>query len=143
MQAEWPDLHLVLAGPNDGSIAIPSSPRVHALGLLPAEAVPALLPAFDVSVVGNIDSAFGRYCFPQKLYESLACGVPVAVARIGAVAELLRDYPQLLYAPGRVDELVQVLRGLRAQPRVPPLPIPTWTSLSAELEAFLRACAPP
>jgi glycosyltransferase involved in cell wall biosynthesis len=141
LQSEWPDLHLALAGPVADELVIPDSPRIHRLGLLPAEAVPALLPAFDVSVVGNVDSAFGRYCFPQKLYESLACGVPVAVARIGAVADLLRDYPQCLYAHDRSEALVQVLRGLRERPFVPPLPIPTWTTLAAELDGFLRECA--
>jgi glycosyltransferase involved in cell wall biosynthesis len=138
---EWPELHLVLAGPNDGSVRIPAHPRLHALGLLPADAVPALLPAFDVSVVGNRDSEFGRYCFPQKLYESLACQVPVAVARVGAMAELLRPWPDCLYGPDSVEELVQVLRGLRARPFVPPLPVPSWATLAASLDDFLRELA--
>jgi glycosyltransferase involved in cell wall biosynthesis len=138
---EQPDLHLVLAGSHDGSLDLPRMERIHWLGSLPAAEVPQLLPAFDVSVVGNQDSAFGRYCFPQKLYESLACGIPVAVARVGAMAELLREHPRNLYQPGDAHSLVATLRGLRQQPALPPLAIPTWPMLGGRLAAFLQGVA--
>jgi teichuronic acid biosynthesis glycosyltransferase TuaC len=90
-----------------------------------------------VSVVCNRDSAFGRYCFPQKFHESLACRVPVVVARVGAMAELLEGTPQFTYAPDDPASLLAALRAQLADPRVPELPVPTWATLAARLGDFL------
>ncbi len=137
------DVHLVLAGPVHHSLTIPDSDRIHYLGLLPSADVPHLLPAFDISVIGNRDSAFGRYCFPQKLYESLACQVPVAVAGVGAMLDLLSDYPECLYDPESIESLQQKLEVLSRRPVLPDLPIPSWQSLGGTLASFLRAVATP
>jgi len=139
LAGEREDLHLVLAGPVGPGLEIPQHPRVHFLGLLPPESVPTLLQALDLSVVGNRDSEFGRYCFPQKLYESLACRVPVAVAASGAMAELLADWPECLYAPDDRGSLLAALRRQLDEPRLPQLPVPDWDELAAALEEFLGA----
>jgi glycosyltransferase involved in cell wall biosynthesis len=138
---ERPDVHLVLAGPLDPDLSIPTSDRIHYLNLLPHDAVPQLLPALDVSVVCIGDTAFGRYCFPQKLYESLACGVPVAVSKVGAMAELLRAFPENVYEPGSVDSLYVTLRRLCQTPSTPNIPVPTWTTLGEKLLRLLRTVA--
>ena len=132
------DAHLVLAGPLDASLEIPETANIHYLGLLGPDQVPKLLPALDISVVGNRDSAFGRYCFPQKLYESLACGVPVAVARVGAMAALLSDFPENLYEPDSVDSLLATLLRLTRQAITPDIRIPTWDLLGETLASFLQ-----
>lgn len=134
-----PDIHLVLAGPLDGHVRLPRSDRVHYLGMLPAEQVPPLLSALDVSVISNRDSSFGRYCFPQKLFESIACGVPVAVANVGAAAQLLRDYPGNLYQPDDVDDLVMTIERQCEAAVVPQVPVPTWTTLATRLLNFLSS----
>jgi glycosyltransferase involved in cell wall biosynthesis len=135
------EAHLVLAGPVDSDLAIPASDRIHYLGMLEPTAVPKLLSALDISVVSNRDSAFGRYCFPQKLYESIACGVPVAVARVGAMAELLRDFPDNLYEAEDVDSLLATLQGLCRAPVLPNLEIATWPMLGERLLRFLQPIA--
>jgi glycosyltransferase involved in cell wall biosynthesis len=134
---ERADLHLVLAGPLEEGLRLPAHPRVHFFGLLPPESVPLVLQSLDLSVVGNRDSAFGRFCFPQKLYESLACGVPVAVAAVGAMAELLADWPDNLYAPDDPASLVEAIRRQLLRPTLPDLPVPDWDSLASELARFL------
>lgn len=141
LAGEREDLHLVLAGPVGPGLVIPAHPRIHFLGLLPPESVPRVLQALDLSVVGNRDSEFGRYCFPQKLYESLACGVPVAVAAVGAMAELLVDWPDCLYAPDDPASLMEALRRQLRAPQLPRLPVPDWDDLAAALDEFLRAVA--
>jgi glycosyltransferase involved in cell wall biosynthesis len=141
LAAEDPTVRLVLAGALERDVVLPASDRVHYLGLLPATDVPRLLTALDVSVVCNRDSAFGRYCFPQKLYESLACRVPVVVARVGAMAELLAATPQVFYTPDDAASLLAALRGQLAAPRVLDLPVPTWATLAARLGEFLTQVA--
>ena len=133
--------HLVLAGPLDRGITIPQSSRIHYLGMLKPEQIPALLPALDISVISNRDSSFGRYCFPQKLYESVACGVPVAVADVGAMSDLLIDDQQNLYQVDDVNSMVHTLLSLARNPVVPRLEIPTWHLLGQKLASTLRYAA--
>ena len=134
---ERADVHLVLAGASSPDLTIPIGDRVHYLGLLPPDAVPSFLSTLDVGVVCNRDSAFGRYCFPQKLYESIACELPVAVARVGAMADLLREFPSNLYEPDDVDSLLSTLRELCRRPTVPAISVPTWSDLGDTLGHFL------
>ncbi len=136
-----PSVHLVLAGAADGSVRLPGSPRIHHLGLLPPERVPEVLSALDVSVICNRDSAFGRFCFPQKFHESLACRVPMAVARVGSMAELLSGYPRLLFAPEDPDDLVRAILGQLADPIIPELAVPTWSDQARELHQLLQSAA--
>jgi teichuronic acid biosynthesis glycosyltransferase TuaC len=139
--ADRSDAMLVLAGPLDGSLHIPESPRIRYLGMLPAERVPVLLSSLDVAAVCNRDSAFGRFCFPQKLYGALACRVPVAVASIGAMTDLLAADPGNLYTPDDSSSLERTLRRQATERSVPPLPIPTWSDLADRLSETLRAAA--
>lgn len=142
LAAERDDVDLVLAGPLDPRLELPpASPRIHYLGLLPPDAVPRLLPALDVAVICNRDSEFGRYCFPQKLYEALACAVPVSVAAVGAMRDLLAGEPGCLYEPDDVDSLVAALRRQLDSPWVPMLPIPTWDSEAEGLAALMSQAA--
>lgn len=137
LAADRPDAMLVLAGACDGSVRIPESPRIRYLGMLPAQKVPVLLSALDVAAVCNRDSAFGRFCFPQKLYEALACRIPVAVASVGAMTDLLSAYPECLYTPDDASSLERVLRRQSLEPSIPDLAIPTWPMLAKRLSDVL------
>jgi glycosyltransferase involved in cell wall biosynthesis len=101
--------------------------------------VPGLLSSLDVAVVCNRDSAFGRYCFPQKLYEAIACRVPVAAAAVGAVAELLAGQERALFVADDAASLLATLKDLLADPFVPALPVPTWDGLGRRLRGLLEA----
>jgi hypothetical protein len=71
----------------------------------------------------------------------VACEVPVLVAAVGAMAELLADWPGTLYAP---DDPASLLAGMRRQLQeriVPPLPVQEWDALAGELGDFLRSVA--
>ncbi len=133
---EQSNLQLVLSGPSDKGLNIPQHPRLHYLGILPTNMVPIFLSALDISVICNRESAFGKYCFPQKFYESVACGVPVVAAGTGAMLELLKDAPGRLFKPENVDSLVNVLRRQIADPLALPLNVPTWTELGGQLDDF-------
>ena len=85
LKEEYANLHLALAGPRRKSMRIPSDPLIHDLGELPLDEVPAFLNALDVAVVCNLDNDFGRYCFPQKAREIMACDVPIIAARVGSM----------------------------------------------------------
>jgi len=137
---ERSDVHLVLAGHCDKGLTLPQSPRVHYLGMLPPKKVPVFLSSLNIAVISNRESAFGKYCFPQKFYEGVACGVPVVAAGVGALRELLEECPEHLYEPDNVEHLVAALRRQIDSPVVLPLAVPTWTTLGIRLGDFFRTC---
>ncbi len=139
---ERSDVHLVLAGACDRGLSLPTHPRIHYLGLLPAERIPLVLSALNIAVICNRKSLFGEYCFPQKFYESVACGVPVVAAATGSMLELLKDYPQNVYEPDNPESLAHALRCQMKNPCPLPGNVPTWNMMGKKLaDFFTDACS--
>ncbi|GAB4253805.1 MAG: hypothetical protein Kow0065_00140 [Methylomicrobium sp.] len=132
------ELHLVLAGPLDNACPIPEHPRIHYLGLLPHSRIVDFYNALDLAVVCMRDSAFGRYAFPQKTYEILACRTPILTARLGALAQTLSHYPQCLYEPEDQHDLQNKIVALLEHPCTPKLAVPTWADQAKRLAAWLQ-----
>ncbi|HEV2333469.1 MAG TPA: glycosyltransferase, partial [Gammaproteobacteria bacterium] len=140
--AEHPDAELVLAGPIDKAFPPPSGPRVHYLGMLPHARTAELFSALDVGVIYLRDTAFGRYCFPQKAYEMLACELPIAAAGVGVMTHLLESVPDALY---RADDAADLARAVSAQierPLRPAIPIDDWATVIGAVEPKLRGLVP-
>lgn len=131
-------LHLVLAGPTDDSCPIPNHPRIHYLGLLPHTQINTFYNALDLAMICLRDSHFGRYAFPQKTYEILACKTPVLAPRLGALAQTLKDYPQCLYEPDDSIDMQQKIIKLLYQPCIIDIPIPTWSDQAARLAVWMQ-----
>lgn len=142
LQQERPDVHLVLAGPYDASAPPPTGERVHYLESLPHERVAELFCALDVGAICIQDTAFGRYCFPQKAYEMLACDLPVVAADIGAMGALLVSTPGCLYRSGDERDLADKLLNQLHQPTRPQVVIEDWQALIARIEPELCRVAP-
>lgn len=138
LRVRVPNAHLVLAGPLQADLPLPKGPRVHYLGMLAHEHVAELFGALDVGVMCIRDTTFGRYCFPQKAYEMLASALPVISADVGAMSELLKDWPQLLFEPENGEALASAVIRQLEQPVVVNIPIRDWTELVREFEPFIR-----
>jgi glycosyltransferase involved in cell wall biosynthesis len=135
-----PNVHLVLAGTCDKGLRLPQNSRVHYLKMLPMNKVPVFLSSLNVSVICNRESAFGKYCFPQKFYESVACGLPVVAAATGSMLELLKDKPECLFEPENVDDLVATLRRQIAKPSTLKIEVPSWSTMGNHLGDFFQMC---
>ena len=133
-----PTLRLALAGPRSRSSRIPQEPAVLDLGTLSLEAVPVLFNALDVAVICNRDSAFGRYCFPQKAYEIIACRVPLVAAGVGSMKELLNDYPQCLYEPENPVSLAKAIERQLEARTIVDIAAPSWGDSAKKLERFFE-----
>jgi glycosyltransferase involved in cell wall biosynthesis len=132
------DVHLVLAGPHEAVLPPPSGARVHALGALPHERVADLFRALDVGAICVLDTSFGRYCFPQKAYEMLACGLPVAAPDLGALGSLLAPWrDRCLHAANDPEALADRIEAQLVDRFVPPVPIEGWDELIARIEPRL------
>jgi glycosyltransferase involved in cell wall biosynthesis len=134
-----PDVHLVLAGPVDPGFPPPVAARIHALGMLPHARTAELFNALDVGAICIRDTPFGRYCFPQKAYEMLACRLPVAAARVGAMNQLLTNVPSGQFDADDVEGLARALLAQLDHPVVADVPIEDWAQLISSLEPRLRA----
>lgn len=141
LAAENDDVWLVHAGPIDRATSRYSHPRIVNLGILPLAQVPTLLSALDVAVICNRDSAFGRYCFPMKFYEVVACHTPLVAAAVGDVARLLTEHPQCRYTPGDSGDLAAKIKAhLCTGGFVLPLHAPSWRDRAETLEDVLQHC---
>jgi teichuronic acid biosynthesis glycosyltransferase TuaC len=137
-----PDLHLALAGPTDSASPIPNHPRIHYLGLLPHKDIVSFYSALDLAVVCMRDTEFGRYAFPQKTYEILACKTPIVTANLGALKQTFKDYPQCLYEPDNQNDLKGKIENLLRNPVCINIPIPTWQDQAKKLMAWMQVSLP-
>lgn len=131
------DVQLVLAGPTEEGFPPPTGNRVHYLGNLPYLRIPELFSALDVGIVSVLDSAFGRYCFPQKASEMLACGLAVAAANIGATGELFADTPAALFRPADAGDMAATILWQLDHPTQTSQSVPDWRELVAGVEPTL------
>jgi glycosyltransferase involved in cell wall biosynthesis len=132
-------VRLVVAGPRRMTDRLPSGERTHDLGNLPLETVPLLINALDVAVICNRNSAFGRFNFPQKAYEIIACGVPMVAAAVGSMNELFKHYPDCLFDPEDCASLADAIRRQLDHPLVTRLSAPSWADTAVGLSDFLSA----
>jgi len=135
LKTRYPDLQLALAGPRN--IPIPHNKRIHDLGILALEKVPQLLNSLDVAVICNRENDFGRYCFPQKAVEIMACDVPLIAARVGSMKELLTDHPNWLFMPDNFLHMAHVLENRLVDRKTEYVAPPTWLNLANRLEKIM------
>jgi glycosyltransferase involved in cell wall biosynthesis len=143
----WPDVanmlpqaHLVLAGPCDE--LPPEGVRMHYLGQLPHATTAKLFSALDLGVVYLRDTPFGRYCFPQKAYEMMACGLPLVAARVGVMPDLLASVPDSLYDADSAADLSRAVRAQASAPRQTGVAIDDWAKIVGDMdEQIVRIAA--
>ncbi|BBO73275.1 hypothetical protein DSCW_06920 [Desulfosarcina widdelii] len=133
-----PELKLILAGKWDSSIPKKNDNRICYLGELQHNQVPLLINSLDVAVICNIDNEFGRYCFPQKAYEILACKIPLAVADVGSMSEMFNDDSLHLYKPHDVNSLIQCIKYNLKKRESPHLEPRTWKDASKKMDQVIQ-----
>ena len=139
---QHPELHLVLAGPYKKTLPPPKGLRVHYLGQLAHVQVSTLFRALDVGVISILDTPFGRYCFPQKAYEMLACGLRVIATDIGEMADLFAKSPRMKFVAGNASSLAAAANAQLTHPiNHEGIQIRDWQNLIAEIEPVLGALA--
>jgi glycosyltransferase involved in cell wall biosynthesis len=82
--------------------------RVIFTGALAHEEIPAVIRQFDVALAPYPKLDHNFYFSPLKLYEYMACGVAVAAAKVGQIAEVVsHGSTGMLHEPGDLDGLVR------------------------------------
>jgi len=93
--------------------------RVTFTGAVAHAQVPSIIRQFDVALAPYPKLDHDFYFSPLKLYEYMACGVAVAAANVGQIAEVVfHGKTGLLHAPGDLDALAGDCDRLLASPRL-------------------------
>ena len=141
-----PSLRLVLAGPRDHTLDRFRHLPIHDFGILATDRIPLFWNALDVGIIQNRDSAFGKYCYPQKLHEIVACGVPLVATGVGEISILLNDFPECLVEPDSPSKLAkQIAAQIVGKTLIDCSQVRTWEQRAKELSVFLESIksAPP
>jgi glycosyltransferase involved in cell wall biosynthesis len=138
--AEYPEARLVLAGPVDRDYPPPKREDVIYLGCLSHAQTAELFNALDLGVIYLKDTRFGRYCFPQKTYEMMACHLPIVAADVGAMPALLKN-AKMLYQAESSASLTQAIRINIETPSIAENKIQDWQEIVAHMEHCLCNCA--
>lgn len=136
--AENPSMSLVLAGKKEKGLKIPDSSNIRYLGMLDHDEIPVLFSALDLGVVCVGDNEFGRYCFPQKFYEMIACGLPVIASAVGEMLSLLKDNPEQLFRPDDKENMKLAIREQLRNRHRPSLTVPTWETQAKKIDGVIR-----
>ena len=139
VRARRPDVRLVLTGRPPEDVA--AEPGVLALGYLPDAQLPLVLSALDVACVITADTAFGRYSYPAKLCEALACGVPVVATATAPVRWMLQDDACFLAPVGDACAIAERFLAQLSSPCRDYGPLPDWNASARALQDVLASAA--
>jgi len=124
LSSRHPGLTLVVVG--DGPQRAAVEAEVHSLGLGDAvrftgavahDEIPGLIRTFDLALAPYEVTEHAFYFSPLKVFEYLACGVPVVASRVGQLPEIIEDgITGLLCAPGDIDDFVAACDRLLSDP---------------------------
>ena len=148
LAAAFPEATLVFVGPvharvRERALALMGKRPFLLVGEQPYEELGSWIRGFDVGLIPfDPDSPYTRAINPNKIYQYLACGVPVASCPMSA---------ELAEAPGLVtaetaEELVEAVRALLGK-RPEPGPLQEfarqndWSRKALEMERGLREAA--
>jgi len=98
---------------------VKSGGRAIFAGTLPHEQIAPVIRQFNVALAPypKLDHPF--YFSPLKLFEYMACGVPVVAAEVGQIAAVVRHgRTGLLFPPGDLDALEDACHRLLESPRL-------------------------
>jgi len=156
--ATWPSgVDLVVAG--DGTerdrvvTAARANPKVRWLGTIPYKDAPALVSGSLAALVPMADVPRSRYGLsPLKLFEAMACGVPIVASDLPGLGDTVRVHEcGLTFPAGDPDALARSVAQLAADParardmgsrgRAAALALYSWDARAGQTEQVLVRAA--
>lgn len=138
LRGHRPDARLVLTG-RPPPIAL-AEPGVIPLGYIDDAQIPVAMSALDVACIVTADSSFGRYSYPAKLCEAMACRVPVVATATKPVCWMLQDDARFLVPLADASALARrVAALLDGHDRIVYPELPSWNQSTIRFEAALTS----
>lgn len=124
-----PGFHFVRIGPStedlqratlDLARELGITKRVHFLPPVPGNAVPGFIAGADLSVIANQNLSLNYdLALPNKLFEAVLAGLPLAVGRLSEISRFVREHGVGLVMdetdPGDIAEKIQAVYDRRAE----------------------------
>jgi glycosyltransferase involved in cell wall biosynthesis len=136
VRKELPQAQLVLTGKPPAEAT--AMQGVTTLGYLPDQAMPNVINAVDLSCVVLANTSFGRYSYPAKLCESIACNVPVVASATQAVSWMLNGDTRFL---ANVDDAADYAARMLANYQITDPGYarqPAWAELAERYDLLLK-----
>jgi glycosyltransferase involved in cell wall biosynthesis len=93
------------------------SNRVRFTGTIPHDQIPAIIRHFDIALAPYPRLNHDFYFSPLKIFEYMACGIPVVASACGQISELIKSGKTgLLCRPQRVTDLTAACDRLLRNP---------------------------
>lgn len=132
-----PDVRLITSGKPPAYVT--EAAGVTQCGYVEDSALPSLISALDVACVVTANTEFGRYSYPAKLCEAMACQVPVVATATEPVRWMLHGDEAHLAEPGDAESFSRKIMGLLDLPRSTYSYSHSWSTVAAEFSALLQA----
>src|SRR5690606_5149425 len=131
-----PEARLILTGRPPAHALV--EPGAVSLGYIDDDKLPIALSALDVASVITADSSFGRYSYPAKLCEAMACQVPVVATGTEPVLWMMQHDERFLTPVADAGALAERIMALLDGPRSIVYPdLPSWRDSARRLEVAL------
>lgn len=104
-----PDKSLVLIGPiwrKEDEERLKKLPNIYLLGAKSYAEIPNYIQQFDVGIIPHLVNEFIKYTCPMKLYEYMACGIPIVTTDTPGV-EQFSDYIKITNNFEKFNEFIQ------------------------------------
>lgn len=137
VQTSRPDARLVLSGRPPADVA--GQPGVIALGYLPDDDLPVVLNAVNVACVISANTRFGRFSYPVKLCEAMACAVPVVATATDPIGWMLSKHPGCLVPVGDARAFASRALALLDAGHIDYGPQQRWTDIAKALDTLLSS----
>lgn len=115
-----------------------SEPGVLALGYIDDELLPIALSTLDVACVITANTSFGRYSYPAKLCEAMACNVPVVATATEPVRWMLHDDARFLVSIGDPHKIAERILDLLGRGSIVYPVQQTWADSARLFDAALH-----
>lgn len=131
-----PEARLVLSGRPPAEVR--NAPGVIALGYLEDTQLPVLLNAMNVACVVTANTGFGRFSYPSKLCEAMACDIPVVASATDALTWMLHGELQHLAKVGNPQEFASRVVAQLEEPSTNYPPRIQWWDVARKFELLLQ-----
>lgn len=135
-RAVKPKLQLLLSGRPPQWVQ--AEPGVVTTGYVSDAQLPILINALDVACVITADTGFGRYSYPAKLCEAMACAVPVVATATEPVRWMLGDCEEYLVPLNDAKALSDRVLSQLVEQRAEYGPRETWGDCAQRFGQLLK-----
>lgn len=136
VRSKIPEARLVLSG--NPPEHVKTHPGIISLGYLDDQYLPILVNAIDVACIVTRNSRFGKYSYPAKLCEAVACGTKVVATDTAPVRWMLGNSNRALVPVDDPrafsDKILEALESTHENITTPP----DWHKGAEKLDSLLR-----